>query len=737
MVIASRLLAATMVALCCGAAAATPSLIPLPAHMEGGEGRFALSSQTPLVCADPGDQGCTRILDYLAGLLQRDPGLTLRRDKEGNAPAIILRRTSDLTGEAYRLHVAPSGIEIAAGSDAGLFYGAVTAWQLSSQQPPSSGRIEIASIDIADAPRFSWRGVMLDSARHFQKPDAVKQLLDTMAMHKLNVLQWHLTDDQGWRIEIQKYPRLTKIGAWRKNNREGRYGGFYTQVQIRDIVAYAAARHITVVPEIEMPGHASAAIAAYPQLGSLKHPPRKVSGDWGVFPNLYNVDDTTFAFLEDVLTEVMTLFPSPYIHVGGDEAPKGQWDASPNVQKRMAALGVPDTKALQGYFTARMGRFLEAHGRRLIGWDEILEGGPPQSATITSWRTIESANEAAEKGHDVVLSPSPQLYLDHCQREREGEPTCRGGAITLRDIYAFDPVPSGALTQHLIGMQANIWTEHLPTADAVSYAAFPRLAAFAEIAWSPQNMHHWPDFVTRLPAQFARYNALGIVHSNAAFAVDVAAVPSSTGATVTLSSQTGFGAIHYTRDGSPPMLTSPVFDKPFETALPAVITGATFDSDRVISAPARERLNAASLLRRNSYTLEQCAKDILLAQRGKSGAVMMVNVMNPCWLYRGLDMTAIRGFDIAITTLPFNFQIGADIQKIPLDPKASRFGQLEIHDGDCKGERLAVVSLSPKSAYLHIPMKPRAGLHDLCFAFARRKVDPLWAVDWVQPLAKE
>lgn len=695
-----------------------------------------LSSQTPLVCADGSDRACASTLAYLANLLQRAPGLTLLHDKQGGA-AVVLRRTSELPGEAYRLHVAPSGIEIAAHSDAGLFYGAITLWQLLSQQPQAAGHWEIPSVEISDAPQLSWRGVLLDSVRHFQSPQEVKQFIDAMALHKLNLLQWHLTDDQGWRIEIKKYPRLTKVGAWRKNRREGHYGGFYTQAQIRDIVAYAAARYITVVPEIEMPGHASAAIAAYPRLGSLKHPSRKVSGDWGVFPNLYNVDEATFGFLQDVLTEVMALFPSPYIHIGGDEAPKGQWDASAKLHQRMVALGVPNSKALQGYFTARIGRFLDTHGRRLIGWDEILEGGPPANATITSWRTLESASEAAENGHDVVLSPAPRLYFDHCQITRQGESTCRGGDITLKDVYAFDPVPTGALAQHLIGMQANIWTEHLPTAAAASYAAFPRLAAFAEIAWTPQPQHNWPDFITRLPAQMQRYNMLGLMHSNAAFTVTIASQRAPNGATVTLSNQTAFGGIHYTTDGSAPTPASPLYEKPFVTTLPATITAVAFDGGTALGEPSHDTLTAASLLRRNSYTLEQCAKDILLAQKGKSGSVMMVNVMNPCWLYRGLNMTRLTGFDIAVTTLPFNFQIGADLKKIPLDPKVAPHGQLEIRDGACTGARLAVLPLASRSGRLHIKMKPRSGLHDLCFVFARRKVDPLWALDWLQPLVKE
>ncbi|GAA0546348.1 hexosaminidase [Rhizomicrobium palustre] len=699
-------------------------MIPLAADIQKSDGTFALSRATAISCADAA--GCAATKAYLSGLLQK----TSLPDTGGEG-AVMLRHVEGLAPEAYRLQITPKGVEIAATGEAGLFYGTITLWQLASENST------IPAQNITDAPRFSWRGVLLDSVRHFQTVDEVKRFIDAMAIHKLNVLQWHLTDDQGWRIEIKKYPLLTKIAAWRKNSREGRHGGFYTQDQVRDVVAYAAARHITVVPEIEMPGHASAALAAYPKLASIKHPSRKVSGDWGIFPNLYNVDDATFAFLEDVLSEVMTLFPSPYIHVGGDEAPKGQWDASPKIQAQMKALGVPNTKELQGYFTARIGKYLDAHGRRLIGWDEILEGGPPANAAITSWRTPESAIEAAEKGHDVVFSPAPQLYLDYCQIAREGEPTCRGVQSTLKDVYAFDPEPKGALAKHLIGMQANIWTEHLPTMNAVFYAGFPRLAAVAEIAWTPREKHNWPDFLSRLPDQMRRYQALGIRYSDAAFSVNVAAKPAQSGASVTLSNQSGYGVIHYTLDGSAPTPQSPLYSAPFDTKLPATITATTFAEGKPIAPPRSESLTAQSILRRNSYTLELCGNGIPLAQKGHSGAVVMVDVMNPCWFYKGIDLSSVRGFDIAVTHLPFNFQIGDDIKHIPLDAKAAPHGQLEIRLGDCKGEKLAVVPLKANTSHLSVKITPQKGAQDLCFVFARRKVDPVWAIDWVQPLVQE
>ncbi len=717
------------------------SLIPEPQQLTRRSGTFMLSSGTPLVCPSPDDSACAWTAGYLAGLLQRTRGLTLSQARQADGPAVVFHRVPDMAAEAYRLNVTPAGVEISAGSDAGLLYGAITFWQLATQETTAATQIGIPAVEISDAPRFAWRGLLLDSARHFQPPQFIKSFGDAMALHKLNVLQWHLTDDQGWRIQIKRYPRLTSVGAWRTNAREGRYGGFYTQDQIRDIVAYAKRRNVTIVPEIEMPGHALAAIVSYPRLGSTRHVPKGVSGDWGVFPYLFNVDNRTFTFLENVLGEVMDLFHSPFIHVGGDEAPKDQWKASRRIRKQMRRLHVKDADALQGYFTARIGRFLEAHGRRLIGWDEILQAHPAPSAVVMSWRTVESAGQAADEGHDVVLSPAPALYFDYCQAVREGEPTCRGMQVPLKDVYTFDPQPTGALKQHLIGIQANIWTEHLPAGDAVDYAAFPRAAALAELAWSPHLLRDWPDFLARLPAQFDRYRALGIVYSDAAFAVDVDAKPAAAGADVSLGNQAGFGEIRYTLDGSAPTPASSVYTAPFETALPVTVTAAPFYDGQAIAKPTTAHLDARSLLRRNSYTMDQCSNDLPLAEAGgvdDARAVMMVNVMNPCWIYRGLDASNIDGMDIAVAHLPFNFQIGADIRKIPLYPQAAPSGQLELHLDSCSGALLAVLPLAEAAknagfTTLHAAFAPRAGVHDVCLLFARRSVDPVWSIDWVQP----
>jgi hexosaminidase len=720
-----------------GASAAELSLVPLPRSVTPGEGVFRVTAATRIVCTGTNDRGCAAAATRLRDWVAQSRNIVLASAATAERPAIVLRRTTQPAGEGYRLTVGPSGAEIDAADDAGLLYGVVTLFQLASQQVGPAAAIDIPAVSIEDAPRFAWRGLMLDSVRHFQPVDAVKKLIDVMAWHKLNVLHWHLADDQGWRVEIKKYPRLTTIGAWRSNAREHRYGGYYTQAEIRDVVAYAKDRNITLVPEIEMPGHALAAITAYPALGSTRKVPRGPSGDWGIFPYLYNVDDKTFGVLEDVLTEIMTLFPSPYVHVGGDEAPKDQWDASISVQRRMHALGIADSKALQGYFTDRVGQFLIAHGRRQIGWDEILEGHPSPNAVVMSWTNVASAGIAADRGHDVVLSPAPTYYLDYCQAVRAGEPTCRGLQTTLRDVYGFDPAPKGALEKHLLGVQANVWTEHLPTPQAMFTAVWPRAAAVAETGWSVD--HDWNGFLSRLPAEMGRYRALGVPYSAVVFAVDAKAELSPTGVSVTLANQAAFGTIRFTLDGSDPSPASRAFASAFEVPLATSLKAATFVGEERVGPIAAEHLDGRTILRRTSWDMDQCTNDLPLAQRSRDGKVSMVNVMNPCWVYRRLDLTGLKGFDIAVAPLPFNFQIGRDIKKIPLYPTASLAGQLEIRRDDCHGPVLAILTLPKTRGFktIHAMITPSDGVHDICLNFVRRKVDPVWAIDWVQPLRRE
>lgn len=497
------------------AAQAMPGLLPRPAAITVGTGALRLGPGAT-VTVPRGDAGAANAAARLGELLKRSRGFSPGPGSDGT---IRFAREDGGKPESYRLVVDGAHATISAGDDAGLFYGAVTLWQLAG----AGGAVPAVTIN--DAPRFGWRGLMLDSARHYQSPAFIKQLLDWMALAKLNRFHWHLVDDQGWRLPVDRYPRLTEVGGWRvPATAPGapplpRTGGVYTKAEIRGIVAYAAARGITVVPEIEMPGHALSAIRAYPRLGMGVAPPPGIESDWGVFPWLYNTDDATFAFLEDVLTEVMDLFPGPYIHVGGDEAVKDQWKADPATQARIKALGLKDEEALQGWFVARIGKFLAAHGRKLVGWDEILAGGVPASATVMSWRGIDGAVTAAAAGHDAILAPAPTLYFDHV--EGPAEPIGRAKVVSLADVYAFDPLPAGVpadRAHHILGLQGNLWTEHMRSEARVMHQAFPRALAVAELGWS-SGPKDYPDFAARAAAQVARLRPFGLVGaSTAAFA---------------------------------------------------------------------------------------------------------------------------------------------------------------------------------------------------------------------------
>jgi hexosaminidase len=573
-------------------------------------------------------------------------------------------------------------------------------------------------------------------------------------LHKLDVLHWHLTDDQGWRIEIKQYPELTNIGAWRipasVHGTPPRYGGFYTQDQIRDIVRYAAQRYITVVPEIEMPGHAQAAIAAYPQFGVTgKRPP--VSHDWGVHTYLYNVDDSTFTFLENVLTEVMDLFPGQYIHIGGDEAAKDQWQASPRVQQRMRELGIKNEDALQSWFVARIEKFLDAHGRRLIGWDEILQGGLPPRATVMSWQGTKGGIEAAHQGHDVVMAPSPLMYFDHVQSARHDEPPGRPDVVSLGDVYAYEPVPGEldvAQARHILGAQANLWTEYMDTPQRIEHAAFPRVAALAEVLWSPKQSRNWQGFLARLPAQLDRYRALGIDFADSAFAPDVAVAREDGRIEATLSDQAHYGQLHYTLDGSDPTPQSPVYRNPLRLTLPTRLRVRTFAGDRALTATRAQLIDDDSLLRKNSDELQACKPGQGLPLRlpgpsaGGSDGVYRVDIFDPCWIYPQAELDDIGGIAVSAAGLPYNFQLWHDADKVVIRKPATAGGELDVRLDTCNGEKLAAIPLaalagsaeSNATAPLRATLPPQHGRHDLCFYFTRPSRSPMWAIDTVQLL---
>lgn len=512
-------------------------LIPKPGHVTDYGPHFCeLGPRTKLAAGE----GTARTERWLRGALGAATGLPLAPGDGADDDVIGLSIhpmvTKDLGEEGYRLTVTPKGVHLVGGGPAGLFWGAQTLRQLlgpdAYRRAPLPGREwRLPVTHIQDSPRFAWRGLMLDVARHFMPKDGVLRYLDLLAAHKLNVFHFHLTDDQGWRVQIKRYPKLTEVGSWRARTKFGHrasplweekpHGGFYTQDDIREIVAYAAERHITVVPEIDIPGHSQAAIAAYPELGNtdaIDTTSLSVWDTWGVSKNVLAPTDNALRFYEGVFEELLGLFPSEFIHVGGDECAKDQWKQSPTAQARIKELGLADEDELQSWFIRHFDNWLSARGRRLIGWDEILEGGLADGAAVSSWRGYAGGITAARAGHDVVMCPEQQVYLDHRQDAGQDEPVPIGFVRTLEDVYRFEPVPpqlTEAEARHVIGTQANVWTEVMEDHARVDYQTFPRLAAFAEVAWTALPApaeRDFADFERRMAVHYGRLDALGVAY---------------------------------------------------------------------------------------------------------------------------------------------------------------------------------------------------------------------------------
>ncbi|MFF0695738.1 beta-N-acetylhexosaminidase [Streptomyces tendae] len=510
-------------------------VIPQPRQVAAQDAFFDLGPDTRLVAGE----GAEHTERWLRATLGAATGLPLAPGSgsgAGSGGAIRLALDGELADEGYRLDVAPEGVRLTGGGPAGLFWGAQTLRQLLGPDafrraplPDRRWRLPLGRIE--DAPRFGWRGLMLDVSRHFMPKDGVLRYLDLMAAHKLNVLHFHLTDDQGWRIEIKRHPKLTETGSWRSRTKFGHrasplwedkpHGGYYTQEDIREIVAYAAARHITVVPEIDVPGHSQAAIAAYPELGNtdvIDTTALSVWDTWGVCPNVLAPTENTLRFYEGVFEELLELFPSEFVHIGGDECPKDQWRASATAQARIAELGLADEDELQSWFIQHFDTWLAERGRRLIGWDEILEGGLAKGAAVSSWRGYAGGIAAARAGHDVVMCPEQQVYLNFREDGGADEPVPIAFVRTLEDVYRFEPVPAELTEEesgHVIGTQANLWTEVTENQERVDYQLFPRLAAFAEVAWSalpaPAD-RDYAAFERRMATHYRRLDALGVAY---------------------------------------------------------------------------------------------------------------------------------------------------------------------------------------------------------------------------------
>ena len=507
------------------------AIIPRPQSITRTSGHFTLNADTQILAAPD----MTATAHYLAELLRPATGyplpVTSEADANANTPnTILLSAPAEDTGnnyEGYQLHVTPQYIDIRAATSAGLFNGVQTLRQLlppaiESQQVVTGMPWRIPAGLIQDWPEFTWRGLHLDVARHWFPVDFIKRYLDLMALHKLNVFHWHLTDDQGWRIEIKQYPKLTAIGSHRRatplphdrTQSDGQpYSGHYTQDDIREVVAYAAARNITVVPEIEMPGHALAVLAGYPELGCVGTG-YEVWTQWGIAEEVFCAgNEAVFTFLQNVLSEVLELFPSEYIHIGGDECPKTRWRACPKCQARIHDEGLVDEDALQSYFVRRIERWLNDHGRRLIGWDEILEGGLAPNATVMNWRGTSGGIAAARAGHDVVMTPMSHCYLDYYQStDRDQEPPAIGNYLPLERVYAFDPQAgiSEDRHAHVLGGQGNLWTEYIPTTAQIEYMAYPRAAALAEAVWSSPDSRNFEDFRRRWAIHQRRLDQMGV-----------------------------------------------------------------------------------------------------------------------------------------------------------------------------------------------------------------------------------
>ena len=506
-------------------------IIPLPSTLEIREGRFLLDEVTQIVYE--GDS-LHKEAEYLGELLRTasNEEVLLTNKIEEDKHSIILLLDDSLPEEGYTLEINYDRINITGKTPKGVFYGIQSLRML---LPPTAEKqaideITIPAVYIEDHPRYAYRGMHLDVGRHMFPVDFIKKYIDLLALHKMNRFHWHLTEDQGWRIEIKKYPKLTEVGSVRKETMieknfdpykgdKKEYGGYYTQEEVKEIVAYAQDKHIVIIPEIEMPGHALAALASYPELGN-DTAPYEVATKWGVFEQIYAPKEETFAFLEDVLTEVMALFPSKYIHIGGDEAPKKEWEESEQAQAVIKREGLKDEHELQSYFIQRIEKFLNSHGRQIIGWDEILEGGLAPNATVMSWRGMQGGIEAANQGHDVIMTPGTHMYFDHYQADPESEPLAIGGFTPVKKVYSFEPTPdtlAAKKKKYILGAQGNVWTEYMKTSDHVEYMVLPRMSALAEVVWSAREKRNWEDFKKRLFKLEERYKALGYNYAEHVF----------------------------------------------------------------------------------------------------------------------------------------------------------------------------------------------------------------------------
>ncbi len=566
------------------------SIIPKPEKLDRRSGFFEIDPQTR-IAVDSKDEPVAAIAEELAVRLREATGMpveVLMPAEKKLTNAIWLRTTGHLANlgpEGYLLTVARNQVAIEAPQAAGVFYGVQSFYQLlpaaiEAAKPARGIRWRVPCVRVEDRPRFRWRGVHLDVCRHFFPPESIKKYIDILAKYKINTFHWHLTEDQGWRVEIKKFPRLTEVGAWRRETMDDGtpHGGFYTQEEVGEIVDHARKRFVTIVPEIEMPGHSQAALAAYPEL-SCSGGPFKVGTEWGVIYDVYCAgNEKTFEFLQDVLTEVIDLFPGQFIHIGGDEVPKLRWQNCVKCQARIKSEGLAGEEALQSYFIQRIEKFLNAKGKRLIGWDEILEGGLAPNAAVMSWRGVAGGIEAARSGHDVVMSPYSHCYFDYYQGEFD-EPKAIGGFTPIDKVYSYEPVPPGLTEEearHILGAQANVWTEYIPDFQQVEYMLLPRLLALSEVVWTKKELRNFDDFSMRIIPHYDRLAACGVNFR--------LPPPAGVGGrrvafgpvTINIDPPYPGAIVRYTLDGPEPTPESPLYGQPLEITRSSILKVRTF-----------------------------------------------------------------------------------------------------------------------------------------------------------------
>lgn len=580
--------------------AGTVSIIPQPRYVQMDEGTFRIDKDTKIFLDEPVEE-YMRIAGFLNERLLAAAGFSLEITDEMTADGnVIFFMNAGLPSEAYGIHVEPNRIVIDYGDGAGAFYALQTIFQLLPEEIFADSRQrgvrwEIPCLAMEDAPRFKYRGMHLDVCLHYFDVDFLKKYIDIMALHKVNRFHWHLTEDQGWRLEIKKYPLLTEKGQWRKETVVGSlnsgvydgtpYGGYYSQEQVRDLVQYAAERYVTIIPEIELPGHALAAIACYPELSCGLEDHYETATKWGVFKQVYCPKETTFKFLEDVFDEVFELFPSEVVHIGGDECPKASWKACPHCQALIRKLGLKDEYELQSWFVTRMEKYINSKGREIIGWDEILQGGLAPNAKVMSWLGEEGGIQAARQHHEVVMAPHQKYYLDYWQADPDSEPLAMGGPTTLKTMYEYEPVPE-VLTpeeaRYIIGVEGCVWTEYMDSPERVEYMAWPRMCAIAETGWT-QTGKDWDGFTRRLETHLGRLDRLDVGYCKAFFnPLIVFHNDTKYSKVVTMTVDAPDAEIRYTLDGSVPDASSPVYDKPFVINRQQTVTAAAFRNGKII-----------------------------------------------------------------------------------------------------------------------------------------------------------